>query len=95
MEALEANKREVHAMNADQGEQEQNKDVDVDESIDKEAPALVGDVTHGGVTENKLPDEQAAALISTSHDYFYRTRSGKRYGNSLGLPVQKCMLVPY
>ncbi len=53
-----------------------------------EAPALVGDFTHGGVTENELPDEQADASFLTSHDYFYRTRSGKPYGNSLSLAAQ-------
>ena len=53
-----------------------------------EAPALFGDVTHGGVTENELPDEQAVASFPTSHDYLYQTRSGKPNGYSLGLAAQ-------
>ena len=46
------------------------------------------DGTHDDTAENELPDEQAAVSIPTSHDYFYRTRSGKPYGNSRGLAAQ-------
>ena len=35
MEALEANQREEHAVNADQGEQEQNEDVEIVELMDE------------------------------------------------------------
>jgi hypothetical protein len=86
--ALEANQRVEHAINEDQGPQEQNEDVDADELMDEEAPALVGGDTHDGVIENELPDEQATVSVPTSHDYFYRTRSGKPYGKSLGLAAQ-------
>ena len=77
-----------HAIDEDQGPQEQNEDVDVDELMNEEAPALLSDDTRGSVTENGLPDEQVAGSVPTNHDYFYRTRSGKPYGKSLGLAAQ-------
>ena len=79
MEALEANQRIGEAgepINEDQGERAQNDDVDVNEIVDGEVPAIVRDETHGGITENEVPNEQVSDLVATSHDYFYRSRSG-------------------
>lgn len=53
--------------------------------VHTEVRAVVGDETHDIVPEKESINEQTASPVATSHDYFYRTRSGKLYNKSLGL----------